>query len=73
MKLPEGLTVKHIEDAVNRNDHQMVYHGAVINIDELWKMIKEEATKEQERGELKIDSIRPQRIRRIQEQSEESI
>jgi hypothetical protein len=66
INLPDGLTRQHIEDAVNRNDHQMVYRGAVINIDELWKMIQESERKEEPKDGRG-------RIKRISEQSEESI
>lgn len=40
--IPEGLTRKHIEDAVARGDHQMVYRGGVVDIDKIMAEIKAE-------------------------------
>jgi hypothetical protein len=67
LNLPDGLTKQHIVDAVNRGDHQMIYRGATINVDELMKMIVES---EKPIEDVKKDD-RGGRIRRISEQSEE--
>jgi hypothetical protein len=66
--LPDGLTRKHIEDAINRGDHQMVYRGATINVDELWKMIQESENKK----DMSKNDIRG-KFRTISEQSEKNI
>ncbi len=65
MNLPEGLTRKHIEDAVNRGDHVMMYRGGVVNIDELWKMIQED-----EKPKGIIENDQRGKLKRIREQSE---
>ena len=70
MRLPEGLTIYHIEEAVKRGDHYMTYRGSIVNVDELWKMIQEESNVKEG---TKQDGNQRGRFRKIQEQSEESI